>query len=71
VEGMADGGFLVGPRVRLRSLERTALPRYQDLLSEPEINLPYGGLSVPDNFARFERRYAPASSPRRTTTLIW
>ena len=71
MEGKADGGFLVGPRVRLRSLERTALPRYQDMSSEPGINLPYGGLGVPDNFARFERRCTPASSPRRTTILIW
>lgn len=52
-----DGGFLVGPRVRLRSLERADLPRYRDLLSEPEINLLYGGLGVPENLARLERRY--------------
>jgi RimJ/RimL family protein N-acetyltransferase len=33
------------------------LPRYQELLSDPEINLSYGGLGVPDSLAMLERRY--------------
>ena len=49
--------FLRGPRVRLRTLERADLPRYRELFSEPEINLLYGGLGVPENLARLQRRY--------------
>jgi ribosomal-protein-alanine N-acetyltransferase len=60
---MAEGGreaneaFLRGQRVRLRPPERADLPRYQELFSEPEINLIYGGLGVPENLARLRRRY--------------
>jgi RimJ/RimL family protein N-acetyltransferase len=60
---MAEGdrvpneAFLRGPRARLRPLERADLPRYQELFSEPEINLSYGGLGVPDNLAKLQRRY--------------
>ncbi len=49
--------FLTGSRVRLRPLERADLPRYQELLSDPEINLSYGGLGVPDSLAKLQRRY--------------
>jgi RimJ/RimL family protein N-acetyltransferase len=53
-----DGpGLLVGPRIRLRPLEREDLPRYQELLSDPEINLLYGGLGVPESLSRLQRRY--------------
>jgi len=43
--------------VRLRPLERLDLVRYQELFSEPEISLHYGGLGVPENLTRLERRY--------------
>ena len=36
--------FLRGPRVRLRPLERGDLPRYQELFSDPELSMSYGGL---------------------------
>lgn len=49
--------FLRGSRVRLRPLERGDLPRYQELFSEPEISLHYGGLGVPENLTRLQRRY--------------
>ena len=49
--------LLTGSRVRLRPLERADLPRYQELLSDPEINLSYGGLGVPDSLAKLQRRY--------------
>ncbi len=51
------GRILVGSRVRLRSLERAELPRCQELPSDPEINLSYGGLGLPDSLARLQRRY--------------
>ena len=57
---MAGGpgeSLLRGPRVRLRPLEREDLARYQELFSEPEINLHYGGLGVPESLARLQRRY--------------
>ena len=60
---MAEGdrepneAFLRGPRVRLRTLERADLSRYQELFSDPEINLFYGGLGVPENLARLQRQY--------------
>jgi RimJ/RimL family protein N-acetyltransferase len=41
----------------LRPLERADLPRYQELLSDPEINLFYGDLGVPDSLAKLQRRY--------------
>jgi RimJ/RimL family protein N-acetyltransferase len=41
----------------LRPLERADLPRYQELLSDPEIGLLYGGLGVPENLAKLQRRY--------------
>src|SRR5215211_1898962 len=58
-EGQRASGeaFLRGRRVRLRPLERVDLPRYQELFSEPEINLFYGGLGVPENLAKLQRRY--------------
>jgi RimJ/RimL family protein N-acetyltransferase len=49
--------FLRGSRVLLRTLERADLPRYQELFSEPEIGLHYGGLGVPESLARLQRRY--------------
>ncbi|MBA2715075.1 MAG: GNAT family N-acetyltransferase [Rubrobacteraceae bacterium] len=49
--------LLRGPRVRLRPLERADLPRYQELFSEPEISLHYGGLGVPENLNQLQRRY--------------
>jgi RimJ/RimL family protein N-acetyltransferase len=52
-----SGRILAGSRVRLRPLERADLPRYQELLSDPEINLFYGDLGVPDSLARLQRRY--------------
>jgi RimJ/RimL family protein N-acetyltransferase len=38
-------------------LERADLPRYQELFSEPEISLHYGGLGVPENLNQLQRRY--------------
>jgi RimJ/RimL family protein N-acetyltransferase len=49
--------FLRGRRVWLRPLERVDLPRYQELFSDPEINLLYGGLGVPENLAKLQRSY--------------
>jgi RimJ/RimL family protein N-acetyltransferase len=49
--------FLRGSRVLLRTLERADLPRYQELFSEPEIGLHYGGLGVAESLARLQRRY--------------
>lgn len=49
--------LLRGPRVRLRPLERADLARYQELFSEPEISLHYGGLGVPENLNQLQRRY--------------
>src|SRR5215203_3195481 len=53
----AGGVLLRGSRVRLRPLEREDLPRYQELFSEPEISLHYGGLGVPESLARLQRRF--------------
>jgi RimJ/RimL family protein N-acetyltransferase len=33
------------------------LPRYQELFSEPEISLHYGGLGVPESLSRLQRRF--------------
>ena len=49
--------MLAGSHVRLRPLERGDLPRYQELLSDPEISLLYGGLGVPDSLSKLQRRY--------------
>jgi ribosomal-protein-alanine N-acetyltransferase len=49
--------FLRGPRVRLRPMERADLPRYQELFSDPELSMSYGGLGVPDNLAKLQRGY--------------
>jgi len=38
-------------------LERLDLSRYQELFSEPEISLHYGGFGVPENLTRLQRRY--------------
>ena len=54
---VSGGTLLRGPRVRLRPLERADLPRYQELFSEPEISLHYGGLGVPENLNQLQRRY--------------
>jgi RimJ/RimL family protein N-acetyltransferase len=43
--------------VRLRPLERDDLPRYQELFSDPEINLSYGKLGVPESLSRLQRRF--------------
>jgi len=43
--------------VRLRPLEREDLPRYQELFSEPETNLSYGKLGVPESLAKLQRRF--------------
>lgn len=49
--------FLSGPRVRLRPLERGDLPRYAELFSDPEVNLSYGGLGVPESLSKLQRRH--------------
>jgi RimJ/RimL family protein N-acetyltransferase len=49
--------LLCGSRVRLRPLERDDLPRYQELFSDPEINLSYGKLGVPESLSRLQRRF--------------
>ena len=53
----SEDAFLRGPRVRLRPVERADLPRYQELFSDPEINMFFGGLGVPESLARLQRRY--------------
>ncbi len=53
----SEDAFLRGPRVRLRPVERGDLPRYQELFSDPEINMFYGGLGVPESLAGLQRRY--------------
>lgn len=53
----ASDRFLTGSRIRLRPLERADLPRYQELLCDPEISLSYGGLGVPDSLAKLQRWY--------------
>ena len=56
--GRASGdAFLRGPRVRLRPMQREDLPRYQELFSDPEINMFYGGLGVPESLAGLQRRF--------------
>ena len=57
VDRLSGGTLLRGPRVRLRPLERADLPRYQELFSEPEISLHYGGLGVPENLNQLQRRF--------------
>ena len=56
-ERASGKAFLRGRRVWLRPLERVDLPRYQELFSDPEINLLYGGLGVPENLAKLQRSY--------------
>jgi RimJ/RimL family protein N-acetyltransferase len=53
----AAGDLLRTSRLRLHPLEREDLPRYQELFSEPEISLYYGGLGVPESLARLQRRF--------------
>ena len=53
----SGGVLLCGSRVRLRPLEREDLPRYQELFSEPETNLSYGKLGVPESLAKLQRRF--------------
>ena len=56
-ERVSNETFLRGPRVRLRTLERADLPRYQELFMEPEINMLYGGLGLPENLTKLQRCY--------------
>lgn len=49
--------FLVGHRLRLRPLEREDLQRYQELSRDPEINMFYGGLGIPDTLSKLQRRH--------------
>lgn len=49
--------YLVGPRLRLRPLERSDLPRYQELSADAEINMLYGGLGLPSSMRALERWY--------------
>jgi len=53
----ATGELLRTYRLRLRPLEREDLPRYQEIFSEPEISLHYGGLGVPESLSRLQRRF--------------
>jgi RimJ/RimL family protein N-acetyltransferase len=53
----SGGVFLRGSRVWLRPLEREDLPRYQELFSDPDLNLRYGGLGVPESLSRLQRRF--------------
>ena len=56
-ERVSNESFLRGPRVRLRTLERADRPRYQELFMEPEINMLYGGLGLPENLTKLQRCY--------------
>lgn len=49
--------YLIGPRVRLRPLERTDLPRYGELLRDPEFNLLSGGQGNPYSLQEIEAWY--------------
>ena len=66
--------FLSGPRVRLRPLERADLPRYRELTADLEINLYYGGLGVPENLGKLQRRYDAGefdATDRHHLSAIW
>ena len=47
--------FLVGPRVRLRLIEREDLPHYRELSGSVGLNLLAGGLGVSESLGKLER----------------
>ena len=47
--------FLVGPRVRLRLIEREDLPRYRELSESVRLNLLAGGLGVSEGSGTLQR----------------
>ena len=49
--------FLVGPRVRLRPIEREDLPRYRKLSGSVGLNLLAGGLGVSESLGKLQRRF--------------
>ncbi len=49
--------FLVGPRVRLRPIEREDLPRYRKLPGSVGLNLLAGGLGVSESLGKLQRRF--------------
>ena len=49
--------FLVGPRVRLRPIEREDLPHYRELSGSVGLNLLAGGLGVSEILGTLQRRF--------------
>ena len=49
--------FLVGPRVRLRPIEREDLQRYRELSGSVGLNLLAGGLGVSESLGKLQRRF--------------
>jgi RimJ/RimL family protein N-acetyltransferase len=49
--------FLVGPRVRLRPIEREDLPRYRELSGSAGLNPLAGGLGVSESLGKLQRRF--------------
>jgi RimJ/RimL family protein N-acetyltransferase len=49
--------FLVGPRVRLRPIEREDLPRYRELSGSVGLNLLAGDLGVSESLGKLQRRF--------------
>jgi hypothetical protein len=49
--------FLVGPRDRLRPIEREDLPYYRELLGSVRFNLLAGGLGASESLGKLERRF--------------
>ena len=49
--------FLVGPRVRLRPIEREVLPRYRELSGSVWLNLLAGDLGVSESLGKLQRRF--------------
>jgi RimJ/RimL family protein N-acetyltransferase len=49
--------FLVGPRVRIRPIEREDLPRYRELSGSVGLNPLAGGLGVSESLGKLQRRF--------------
>ena len=49
--------FLVGPRVRLRPIEREDLPRYRELSGSVGLSLLAGELGVSESLGKLQRRF--------------
>ena len=63
--------FLVGPRVRLRLIEREDLPRYRELSESVQLNLLAGAWASRRARASYSAGSTRASSTSRTGTSAW